>query len=82
MPATSKQGSPNKWNLSKAHTDPLIARGFQYSVRVWLYYIIMQAASSRCTKLNVRNVGQNEATHGDYARLKLRGGQAYDCSSE
>jgi hypothetical protein len=27
---------------------------------------------------NVRNIGQGEANHRKYKRLKLRGGQAYD----
>jgi hypothetical protein len=30
----------------------------------------------------VRNIGQGEARHGKYKRLKLGGGQAYDCSSD
>jgi hypothetical protein len=29
---------------------------------------------------NVRGIGQGEAMHGKYKRLKLGGGQAYDCS--
>jgi hypothetical protein len=31
---------------------------------------------------NVRNVGQGEARHRKYKRLKLDGGQAYDRSSD
>jgi hypothetical protein len=31
---------------------------------------------------NVRNIGQGEARHRKYKRLKLGGGQAYDCSSD
>jgi hypothetical protein len=31
---------------------------------------------------NVRNIGQGEARHGMYKRLKLGGGQAYDRSSD
>jgi hypothetical protein len=31
---------------------------------------------------NVRNIGQGEAQHKKYKRLKLRGGQAYDRSSD
>jgi hypothetical protein len=31
---------------------------------------------------NVRNIGQGEARHRKYKRLKLGGGQAYDRSSE
>jgi hypothetical protein len=30
---------------------------------------------------NVRNIGQGEANHRKYKRLKLGGGQAYDRSS-
>jgi hypothetical protein len=28
---------------------------------------------------NVRNIGQGEAQHRNYKKLKLGGGQAYDC---
>jgi hypothetical protein len=31
---------------------------------------------------NVRNIGQSEARHRKYKRLKLGGGQAYDRSSD
>jgi hypothetical protein len=31
---------------------------------------------------NVRNIRQGEARHRQYKRLKLRGGQAYDRSSD
>jgi hypothetical protein len=31
---------------------------------------------------NVRNIGQGEARHRKYKRLKLGGGQAYDRSSD
>jgi hypothetical protein len=30
---------------------------------------------------NVRYIGQGEATHRKYKRLKLGGGHVYDCSS-
>jgi hypothetical protein len=30
---------------------------------------------------NVRNIGQGEARHRKHKRLKLGGGQAYDCTS-
>jgi hypothetical protein len=30
---------------------------------------------------NVRNIGQGEAPHRKYKRLKLGGGHVYDCSS-
>jgi hypothetical protein len=30
---------------------------------------------------NVRGTGQGEARHKKYERLKLGGGQAYDCSA-
>jgi hypothetical protein len=32
--------------------------------------------------VNVRNIGQGEARHRKYKRLKLGGGQAYDRSSD
>jgi hypothetical protein len=31
---------------------------------------------------NVRNIGQGEAPHRKYKRLKLGGGHVYDCSSD
>jgi hypothetical protein len=31
---------------------------------------------------NARHVGQGEARHRKYKKLKLGGGQAYDCSSD
>jgi hypothetical protein len=31
---------------------------------------------------DVRGIGQGEARHRQYKRLKLGGGQAYDCSSD
>jgi hypothetical protein len=32
--------------------------------------------------VNVRNIGQGEAQHRKYKRLKLGGGQAYDRSND
>jgi hypothetical protein len=32
--------------------------------------------------ITIRNIGQGEARHRKYKRLKLRGGQAYDRSSD
>jgi hypothetical protein len=32
--------------------------------------------------IHIRNIGQGEARHRKYKRLKLGGGQAYDCSSD
>jgi hypothetical protein len=32
--------------------------------------------------VNVRNIGQGEARHRKYKRLKLGGGQAYHCSND
>jgi hypothetical protein len=32
--------------------------------------------------VTVRNIGQGEARHRKYKRLKLGGGQAYDCSND
>jgi hypothetical protein len=31
---------------------------------------------------NIRYIGQGEAQHGKYKRLKLSGGHVYDCSSD
>jgi len=57
-PRWNLQQAPTLWNcsgctaqfsarlaISKAHTDPWYTRGFQNSVRVWLYHKIIQAAS-------------------------------------
>jgi hypothetical protein len=32
--------------------------------------------------VNVRNIGQGEARHRKYKRLKIAGGQVHDCSSD
>lgn len=59
----------------KAHTDPQIAYGFQYSI---LYYFVtilcrQQAAimENHNNERNVHNIGQVEATHTKYERLKF-----------
>jgi hypothetical protein len=41
----TKQDSPHKWQISKAHTGSRITHGFQHPVRVWLYNKIMQETS-------------------------------------
>jgi hypothetical protein len=52
------------------------ALGVQNSVHVGLHNQIMQE-----TNPNVRAIGQGEARHRKYKRLKLGGGQAYGRSS-
>jgi hypothetical protein len=38
--------------------------------------------SQRTPRINVRGIGQGEAKHTKYKRLKLGSGQAYDHSSD
>jgi hypothetical protein len=42
----------------------------------------LQSGSEKIRNPNVRNIGQGEAQHRKYKRLKLGGGQAYDRSSD
>jgi len=41
-----------------------------------------QAVIIQCKHVNVCNTGQGESIHMKYVRLKVGGGQAYDCSSD
>jgi hypothetical protein len=75
--APAKQISQHHWKFSKTrHTY-----GFQPSVCIRLYNKIVQTTSRSRTKpweWNVRSVGQGEARHRNYKRLKLGDCQAYD----
>jgi hypothetical protein len=80
----AKQGSPHHWQFSKAHTGSRIAHGFQYSVRVLFHNKLCRQQAEvilNHDNENVRNIGQGEARHRKYKRLKFGGGQAYDRSS-
>jgi hypothetical protein len=73
------------WQLSKAHTGPRFACGFQIP---YFYDFITKLCRQQAEVIqnhhytNVRNIGQGEAQHWKYKRLKLGGGQAYDCSND
>jgi hypothetical protein len=51
----------------------------------YIYYYIIKLSRQQAEVIqnheNVRNIGQGEARHRKYKRLKLGGGQAYDRSS-
>jgi hypothetical protein len=46
------------------------------------YFILLSEVIQNHENVNVRNIGQGEAWHRKYKRLKLGGGQAYDCSND
>jgi hypothetical protein len=68
--APAKQGTPHHWQFSKAHTGSRNEHGFPLAV-------ILNHDNE-----NARNIGQGEARHIKYKRLKLGEGQAYDGSSD
>jgi hypothetical protein len=73
------------WQSSKAHTGSQFALGFPNPVRIWLHNKIMQQQAKviqNHDKENVHTIGQGEACHRKYRRLKLGGGQAQDRSSK
>jgi hypothetical protein len=51
---------------------------------IFCLWAVVQAISLAVNheNANVRNIGQGEARHRKYKRLKLGGGQAYDRSSD
>jgi hypothetical protein len=48
--AHAKQSSPHHWKLSKVHTGPRFASGFQRSICIRLYNKIVQATNRSHTK--------------------------------
>jgi hypothetical protein len=81
----SKQGSPHYWTFSKAHAGTRFSHGFQPSVCIRLYNkLFRQQAEDIQNHDNecVRSIGQGEARHRKYKRLKLCGGKAYDRSGD
>jgi hypothetical protein len=46
------------------------------------FYILFRKNSQNHENDHVRSIGQGEARHRKYKRLKLNGGQAYDRSSD
>jgi hypothetical protein len=79
--APAKQGSPHHWKFSKIHTSPQFAHGFQPSI---CYYYITKLCRQQAEVIqnhknkHVHSIGQGEARHRKYERLKLSGGQTYD----
>jgi hypothetical protein len=83
--APAKRSSAHNWKFSKVHTGPRFANGFQSSL--WIQLYITQLCSQQAEVIqnheneHVRSIGQGEARHRKYKRLKLGGGQAYDLLS-
>jgi hypothetical protein len=80
-----KEGSPRHRKFSKVHTGPRFALGFQTSIRKdYITKLCRQQAEVIQNYENeyVRSIGQGEARHRKYKRLKLGGGQAYGRSSD
>jgi hypothetical protein len=52
----------------------------------YIYYYITKLLRQQAEvmqeheKANVRNIGQGQAQHKEHKRIKLGGGQEYDCS--
>jgi hypothetical protein len=78
----AKQGSAHHWKFSKAHTGPRLAHNFQLSVCIQLYVTKLCRRQAKAIQNHenehIRGIGQGEAKHRKYKRLKLGGGQAYD----
>jgi hypothetical protein len=75
-----KQGSAHHWKLSKVHTGPRYAHSFQPSACVQLCKKNMPGVIQNHENKYVRGIGQGEARHRKYKRLKLGGGQTCDRS--
>jgi hypothetical protein len=83
--APAKQGSAHHWKFSKVHTGLRFAHSFQPSVRKdYITRLSKKQAEVIQNHENdhVRSIGQGEARHRKYKRLKLGGAQAYDRSSD
>jgi hypothetical protein len=63
--APAKQGSPHHWQLSKAHTGPRFACGFQNSIRDFATKLCRQQVEviQNHHNPNVRDIGQGDAQH-------------------
>jgi hypothetical protein len=76
-------GAPLQSGLVSMPFPPILATGIQNSVTFTT--MSQKYAGSRQKSYknheNVRNIWQSEAQHGKFKRLKLGGGQSYDCSS-
>jgi hypothetical protein len=68
--APTKPGSPHHCKFSKVHTGPRFAHAKKYKV--------IQNNENK----HGRGIGQGEARHRKYKKLKLGGGQACDRSSD
>jgi hypothetical protein len=83
--APTKQGSPHYWKFSKVHIGPRFAHGFERSV-VYDYTVKLCRKQAEVIQNHeneyIYGMGQGEARHTKYKRLKLGGGQAYDRSSD
>lgn len=66
----AKRGSRHLWSASKARTGPWVALDFQTTVRILLYYKIMQAKWRRHKNNYDENVGRIEKGEAR-RRLKL-----------
>jgi hypothetical protein len=77
----AKQSSPRHWKFSKAHTVSRFAHVFQTSV---IYDYITKLCKQQAEVIqnhenaNVRKIGQGEARHRKYKKLRFDGGQVYD----
>jgi hypothetical protein len=84
--APAKHFSPHHCKISKAHTGLLFVQGFKPFMCIQLYK--KKSAQTRTEVMqnhgneNVRSIGQGEARHRKYKKLKLGGGKAYDRSSD
>jgi hypothetical protein len=81
--APAKQSSPHHWQSSKAHFNSQFCI-WRSKFRTYITKLCRQQAEVMQShdNENVRNIGQGEARHGKYKRLKLGGGLAYDRSND
>jgi hypothetical protein len=81
----AEQGSPHCWKFCKVHTRPRFVHGFNLP---YLYDYITELCSQQAEVIQnheneyVLDIGQGEARHRKYSRLKHGGGQTYDRSSD
>jgi hypothetical protein len=80
--APTKESSPHHWKFSRI----ILVRDLNTAFNLPMYtitYQIVQATSIRNHENeHVRGIGQHEARHRKYKRLKLGSGQAYNHSSD